>query len=736
MQRKLSTLQTGIVISGLILPTAALASINTLTGNTAQVCPVPQSPQPAAVTADKIGLLPADVQEGAVYVEADDALFRASGQSLLEGDVIIASDQTVLRADRAAYNKNTQDVSATGNVYLISAGLELQSSALNYNLETDTGRIQQANYQVDNADGRGSSTTIIRENKSSTRMQDASYTTCPIGHESWRINAGSIELDHEKEQGTARDLSFQINNTPILYLPYFTFPLTDKRQSGLLTPTVGSNEKTGFRLSLPYYFNLAPNYDLTVTTNFFSKRGVQLESEFRYLFPKHQGIVSYDLLPGDSENNDNNRYYFSLQHFSKTGADSELSLRAEGVSDIDYFNDLGTSLAASSIVNLERTLSYTKARDDWSFSALVQDYQVLDNSNTTYARLPQLKAQWRPDKDSATDWQLDGEYTFFSDNNAVDGHRADVKLSVARRFGNAFAYVTPAAALQHTSYSLDQNNNSTVHRTLPTASLDTGLFFERPLRDGRWVQTLEPRLFYTYTPFRDQSAIPVFDSSGKTLSYSQLFNSNRFTGKDRVEDANRLSSSVTTRIQDTENGREVLRASLGQIYHFDDRNVTLPGEILASGSRSELVVEAAGEINKSTRMVATAFYDTDETSMSASQLRLNYKDRKDRILNLGYSQRKGEYEATHLSFATPVAQQWKLAAGHEYDLKNDRMLETLLGVEYSSCCWKGRIAARKYLLSDNTSYDDAVFVEVELKGLGNFGSGANEFLGNRIYGYE
>ena len=243
-------------------------------------------------------------------------------------------------------------------------------------------------------------------------------------------------------------------------------------------------------------------------------------------------------------------------------------------------------------------------------------------------------------------------------------------------------------------------------------------------------------MYYTYTPFRDQSAIPIFDSSNKTLSYSQLFNSNRFTGKDRVEDANRLSTSVTTRIQDTENGREVFRASVGQMYHFEDRNVALPGESIASGSRSELVFEAAGELNAATRMTATALFDTDNKNLSASQLRINYKDRKERILNVGYSQRKDEYEATHFSFATPVTKQWKFAAGYEHDLQNNRMLESLLGAEYSSCCWKGRIAARKYLLADNTSYDDAVFVEIELKGLGNFGSGAREFLGNRIYGYE
>ncbi|MGB0845318.1 MAG: LPS-assembly protein LptD [Thiolinea sp.] len=728
MQRKFGTLEAGLVITGLFLPTVAVAA------TPKQVCPVAHNhnkqQKPRA-------LLPADVQAGAVYIEADQAMFREAGPSILQGDVLIARNKTLLRADQATYSKETQQVTAKGEVYLISAGLELQSEQLNYNLESDTGSIQQANYQVDSADGRGGSETIIREENDITRMVNASYTTCPVDNESWRIQAGSIELDHANEQGTARNLSLQINNTPLLYLPYFSFPLTDKRKSGLLTPSFGSSENSGVRVSLPYYFNLAPNYDLTVTPNFFSKRGVQLESEFRYLFPKHDGTFRYEFLYGDNERNGDNRYYFDLEHYSHTGPNSELTLRAEGVSDNNYFNDLGTSLAASSIVKLERTLSYNKIEADWSFSALVQDYQVLDNSTEAYARLPQIKAQWRPNKDEdGPDWQLDGEYTFFSDTNAVDGHRADLHLGVKQRFSNAFAYITPSASLRHTAYQLDQTTDKTISRTLPTASLDAGMFFERELRDGKWIQTLEPRLYYTFTPFKDQSAIPVFDSSGKTLSYSQLFNSNRFTGKDRIEDANRLSTSITTRIQDTENGREVFRASIGQMYHFDERQVTLPGETLETGSRSEVVFEAAGELNASTRMTATAFVDTSEKQVSASQLRINYKDRKERILNLGYSQRKGEYEATHLSFATPVTQEWKFAGGYEHDLQNDRMLEALLGMEYRSCCWKGRIAGRKYLLSDNTTYDDAIFIEVELKGLGNFGSGARNFLSNRIYGYE
>lgn len=688
----------------------------------------------------KIPHLPQGVQKEAVYIEADQALFKEKGLSVLEGMVIIAKDSTRLNADQATYEKQTQQISAEGNVYFISDGLELQTQKLNFNLATSTGEIQQADYQFSGLDGRGSSEKISREANGVARLTDATYTTCPLDNNTWSIRAKSIELDQAKDEGVARNLSLRIKDTPILYLPYFSFPLSEKRKSGFLTPTFATDDSSGVHISVPYYWNMAPNYDLTVTTNFLSQRGVKLDSEFRYLSNKQSGSFEYDFLPGDDEYADKNRYFFNLKYARALSENSELTLDAKGVSDNQYFEDLGTSLESSSVVNLERTLRYENRRGDWTFSALVQDFQVLDSTSEAYARLPQLRFDWQPQAAvGEAQWDFNGEYAFFSNNNASDGHRLSAEASVKKRFGDQFAYVTPAIKLQHASYQVDQDDDDQINRTLPTVSLDSGLFFERELKDGKLVQTLEPRLYYTYTPFNDQNSIPVFDSSDRTLSYSQLFSDNRFTGKDRIEDANRLSTSLTTRLQNRETGREVFRASAGQIYHLDDRKVSLSAEsdaTIQAGTRSELVFEAAGELNASTRMTTTAFVNTNDGSVTASQLKINYKDQKDRVLNVGYNQRKDDYEAAHISFATPVTESWKLAGGYEHDLENDRMLESVLGVEYRGCCWKGRIAGRKYLLSDNTTYDDAIFVELELKGLGNFGSSARTFLNNQIYGYE
>lgn len=717
-------------------------SVSSSVVSAAQDWSCPTTPASGNSIQQKAPRLPQGVQKEAVYIEADQALFKEKGLSVLEGMVIIAKDDTRLSADQATYEKQTQRITAEGNVYFISDGLELHTQKLNFDLATSTGEIQQADYRFSGMNGRGSSEKISREANGVARLTEATYTTCPVDNNTWSIHAKSIELDQTTEEGVARNLSLRIKDTPVLYLPYFSFPLSDKRKSGFLTPTFATNESSGVNISVPYYWNMAPNYDLTVTTNYLSQRGVKLDTDFRYLSNKQSGSFQYDFLPGDDEYAGKNRYFFDLKYARVLDQNSELTLDAKGVSDNQYFEDLGTSLESSSIVNLERTLGYKTQRGDWLFSALVQDFQVLDSTSEAYARLPQLKFDWHPETVAGeTEWDFNGEYTFFSNSSSSDGHRLNAEASVRKRFGDNFAYVTPAVKLQHASYQLDRDSDDQINRSLPTVSVDSGLFFERELDGGKLVQTLEPRLYYTYTPFTDQSNIPVFDSSDRTLSYSQLFSDNRFTGKDRVEDANRLSTSLTTRLENQKTGREVFRASVGQIYHFDARKVVLSDtdaadEPVEAGTRSELVFEAAGELNASTRMTTTAFVDTNDASVTASQFKVNYKDQKERVLNLGYNQRKNDYEAAHISFATPVTESWKVAGGYEHDLENDRMLESVLGLEYRGCCWKGRIAGRKYLQSDNTSYDDAIFVELELKGLGNFGSSANTFLSNQIYGYE
>lgn len=694
-------------------------------------CPLPES------LTNKVER-PKDLAPQAVHIEADNAVFQENGVSEMRGAVHISQADKRLLADNATYEQPAGIVTGQGNISFSSDKLTINSQALHYNLPQDVGEMNAAEYQLAKGEGRGKSTKIIQQANGVTQLQNSSYTTCPPGKADWSINASRIDLHHDIQRGTARNVTLKVRNIPLVYLPYMSFPLTKERKSGFLSPVIASNNKSGLQIGLPYYFNLAPNYDLTITPTLLGRRGLQLGSEFRYLTKKHKGSLNYVILPNDRTSDKSNRYYFNIQNDTNLGKESSLSLKAEGVSDSKYFVDLGNSLEATSVVNLERRLEYKTGGKDWSFSTLMQNFQVLDGGTAPHSRLPELDYKYFPrKKGNGVNYEIETNYTNFTDSKTTtNGSRLDLYTRASKKFAKDSLYFKPSLAVRHTDYALNNGENKNLSRTLPTASLDVGAVFERDVRKKTYVQTLEPRLFYTYTPYRDQSKIPIFDSSDRSLSYNQLFAENRFNGRDRIGDENRIAASVTTRIQSPKEGRELFRASIGQTYYFTQPKVTMPGELPTTGDRSEVVMEAAGEINPRTKVSTTAYWDSTKHDFNAGEVLVRYKDNKERILNVGYAQRKEVFESAKASFAVPVKSGWRAVGAIDHDLQNNRNLETVLGAEYANCCWKTRIAARNYLLPDNIKRDNAILLELELKGLGNFGSGTRDLLRNRINGYE
>lgn len=683
----------------------------------------------------------ADPYPGAVYLEADEGKISQTGVSSLKGNITIQRDQTFLSADEASYNRETQTVNAKNNITLETPTLQIDSESLELQLSTEKATIINTTYQLKSGDGNGSSKRITQKAKDKTLLEDATFSTCPVNQQSWHINAENIALDHQTKIGKARNVSLRVGDIPLFYTPYFDFPLNNQRKSGFLAPKIGITTQSGTSLSLPYYFNLAPNYDITVTPNILTQRGIKLDSEFRYLSNNNEGVYRLDILPSDNNYNDQERILSSIKHRAELGNNTQLTIDATNVSDNDYFDDLGDSLLSSSTVSLERTLRVSRTQSDWTFATAIQDYQILDSSTPPYSRLPELSFRYEPEKGFYnTQNRFEAELVNFHQTDAVTGLRFDINALTSKRFGDASWYVEPSLELRHTMYSLKNNtasDNDSPSRTLPTASIDTGLFFERNIPEKAMLQTLEPRLLYTYTPYKDQSDIPVFDSAATSFGTStQLFSKNRFTGKDRIGDTNQLTTALTSRLITTEDGREKFSASIGQIFYFDDRRVTLPGFTTDTSSTSELALELTSEVSKRARVISSTYWDTDSKEVSLNETRIHYKDPKERILNLVYRNLDKEFEQAQLSFSTPVNEQWALIGNYERDLKNDRDLEALAGIEYSSCCWKTRLVGRRYLTSDNSTYDNATFIEFELKGLGNIGTGAKNILKEQIYGYE
>ena len=708
-----------------------------ITAETWGVCPARTTPDTTVKPNDLITQHP---YPDAVYLEADKGIIRKQGISELQGNIIIQQNQTRFNANSAQFDRSSNEVDARGNVHLTTPTLKLKSDRVQYNLKKQTGSINQAQYQLSGDGAHGDSQKIKLNSKDNLTLYGANFTTCPAPVNSWHLSSSKIDLDNKTQIGTARNVKLNIGKVPVFYYPWFRFPLNNQRLSGFLTPNIRLQTNAG--ISIPYYFNLAPNYDATLTLSRFADHGFQFKGEFRYLTEIHQGTLNYEITPKDESFDNKKRDYFNIRHHTQLNDKTVINLNAEGVSDKDYFDDQSISLETSSIPSLERRLEIVHYNEPWEFIAAVEDYQVLDTNDAPYSKLPELKLRYQPERiPDKLNILINAESTYFDRDKSTTGSRFDVGFRADKKWGNDAWYFKPSFALNHSTYSLNRLSNDTgdssLSRTLPTLTLDSGLFFDRDIRTGKYTQTLEPRLFYTYTPFKDQSGFPVFDTARTDFATSnQLFAENRFTGKDRIADTNQLTFAVTTRIQDRHYGKELFKASIGQIFNFSDRRVTLPGGIVQTRSNSELVLELAGRLSDNFRVNATTLYNPEKNRPSRTELRLNYHDEKRRIANLSFRELDGELRQLSGSAAVAINKQWSLVGSFDQDLKKDRNLETLAGVEYQDCCWKTRLVVKRYLTADNETYDTPIFLEFELKGLGSLGSSARHQLQEKIYGYD
>ena len=713
------------IFLGSIAPAASYADINP------PVCVPPQT-KPAGKTITNTP------HPDAVYLEADNGVISRQGVSELDGSVIIQRNQQLLNADKASYDRRTDQVQASGNVTLNSGETDFTSDKIDYNLAKQQGTIENAKYQMRGSHTNGQSKTITQKNADELELKGATYTTCPAPDPSWHLASGSIKLNNKTQTGRAENVTLRVGNVPLFYFPWLSFPLNDQRKSGFLSPKVGVSDESGYELTVPYYFNIAPNYDATLSVTTLSERGWKLDGEFRFITEKSKGSINYQVLPSDDKYDDEWRDYFKIGYEHKLGPRSKLTFKAEGVSDDDYFNDLSDSLVSSTTSALEREIRYSIDGTNWDFSLSALDYQVLDASYQPYAKLPEAKFSYQsPHKYNQLDLSLNAEATYFEGSVDPTGLRIDVGLKATKRFGNDAWYIKPTAEYRLTQYNLQDNpDGNTISRALPTFSLDGGLFFERLLKNG-FKQTLEPRLFYTYTPYTDQSDIPIFDTATTDFSTTtQLFETNRFTGKDRIGDTNQLTLALTTRLQNPKTGQELVEASVGQILYFEDREVTLPNESPLTGSNSAVAFELGGRLNDKIRLSTTWLWDPDIDDWSSKEARINYQDDKQRILNFSYQHLDGEVSEVDSSFSIPLNQKWSMVGRADYDMFNNRSLELLAGFEYKDCCWGTRVVARRYLTSDNITYDDALYFELELKGLGSIGNSARSILQEKTYGYE
>lgn len=691
-----------------------------------------------------------ELAPGYLSLEADEGALIKHGTSTLTGDVQMIRDDEAARADRAIYNDDMQTLDLHDHVRLWRDQLYWQGQHGFVDWANKIGTLNTGTYRLLELRGRGEANLIETDlDRKISKLKEATYTTCPGDKPVWKLSAKKITLDHNEEWGNANDVVLRVHDTPVMYLPYASFPLSKKRKSGFLTPSFGHSGASGTDLKIPYYWNIAPNADATFTPRILAKRGALLGGEFRYLSPTSLSNVKGDFLPYDNDRNGDERHLINVKHdqrlFDGRGA---LNIDFNDVSDRKYFEDFGNSLSVSSTSFLQRRALLSYGGGWWSVSGLLNGYQTVDPtlpaSSRPYSELPQITLSAGRGSNRNLTYGVITQATYFQRTDSITGGRVNFEPYVSYPIRNAGGFVIPRLALDQTEYALSGNIDNHISRTVPVFSLDNGLYFERDVTLGQkaFLHTLEPRLFYLYRPKVNQEDIPIFDSGLYDISFSQLFYTNRFSGYDRLGDSNSVTAALTSRLISERDGSEWLRGSVGQVYHLTDRVVTLPGGAKQTDPTSEIVAEIAGRLSDHWTAGGTVQWDPNNDKIDKSAIRLRYRGESNRILNLDYRFTNAktnalprDIEQTDVSLRWPLGRQWSVVSRWNYSIPDRQTLEVVGGLEYESCCWGVRTVARHFLRTSTGVFDTAVFFEIELKGLAGTGGQALSLLRKDIPGY-
>lgn len=684
-----------------------------------------------------------DVEDLPVRIDADTA--EANRQALiLTGKAVLERGDQRLTADRLYLDRDTNIATATGEVRLDAPDLTAFGSKAVLEIDADRGDVDDVDYYFHPRHGQGASKHLEIRGGEWARLRDVSYSTCDPGNEFWKLEAGDLELDKESGQGIAKNAVLRLGNVPVFYLPYMKFPIDDRRQTGFLVPRIGDSSLNGFDLTVPWYWNIAPHRDATLFPRYMSDRGLMLGGEFRYLNPNNQGELFGSYLPNDDKFGED-RWAISYRHTHSLAPRWSARINYSKVSDTSYLKEFSDNLYSFSATHLDQSADLAYDADRWTAGLRVQEYQTVDESirpaNRPYKRLPEFRfaGEWPGEFDRPT-YRFDGQVSNFKHQANVEGLRADILPGVSFPLRRPWGYFVPKISLSHTAYNLDGNpdGSDNLTRTAPIVSVDTGLVFERDLnwQSGTFLQTLEPRLFYVYIPNRDQDDIPLFDTANLSVNYNALFRENRFVGRDRLGDANQVTTAISSRILDQ--GFERFRFSVGQIQYFRDREVTLnPRDAPGTRKRSDLVSEARFFLRNGFSMTGTLQWDTKESTSRLSRLDLRYNAGPGRVLVATHRYERDVLQQVDLRGIWPVSPQWRVMGRMWYSVDADRLLEGIAGVEYRDCCWALRLAARRFRNgSGQAKADTSVYAEIELLGLAGIGTGLSNVLSDAIPGYD
>ncbi|UIP32199.1 LPS-assembly protein LptD [Stutzerimonas kunmingensis] len=769
------------------------------------------------------------MSEAPTYVSAKATRYEQEQEvATLAGDVLLRQGSIQVEADEASLHQLENRGELTGNVRFRDRDALLVGDRAEIFLDSGEAKVENAEYVVHSGKVRGSAQYAKREETAIIRLKDGTYTSCEPGENSWHLQGNNVTLNPATGFGSATNVTLRVKDVPVFYTPYIHFPIDDRRQSGFLAPSIGSSSDTGLSLQTPYYFNLAPNFDATLYPHLMTDRGLLMEGEFRYLTRSSEGQFGAAYLDDSNDDRElqseyeDQRWMYSWQN--RTGLDSRWLAEVDytDLSDPYYFQDLDTNLDIDQPDHLDQRGTLTYRGNTYTARLNMHAYERATVADITpYERLPQLTLDGRlPFQPGGLNFAYKTEFVSFQrslrDGNFInedgnpeqwyddrlrgltraEGERIHLEPGVSLPLNWSWGFITPSLKYAYTQYDLDldargrnpaldgvTNFKRSPDRSVPILSVDSGLYFDR---DTQWFgkdyrQTLEPRLFYLYVPEEDQDNIPVFDTGESSFSYSSLWRENRFSGNDRIGDANQVSLGVSSRWVEP-NGFERQRFSIGQSYYFRDREVQLPGMTVAdrADARADVspyALEYMYRYNRDWRFTSTFNWDPDASSTRSGSAMWHYQpeDNPNKIINLGYRYRndairfdqatgewtyggdygtpgtpeyiKDYYKINQHDFSViwPIVPQWSVIARWQHDYSRSRTLEAFGGFEYDSCCWKLRLINRYWIDYDETSLnpdrndepDNGIFLQIVLKGLGGVVGNATEtFLDEGIQGYR
>jgi LPS-assembly protein len=781
----------------------------------ADLCPAPPKYQPS---------VDSDIADDdhRIHIDSDDAVLDAAGNAVLNGRVRVRQDARSVTSDSVTYDDKTGRVTVKGGVDFSDPKLRVHSVTGSYDID-GAANFDRANFQLMDRNGHGFAKDIDVLPDGKVNFAQVRYTSCPMGNEDWLLQASSISLDTKVQEGVARHVTMRFKDVPIFYTPYISFPLGDERKSGLLFPSFGHSGSNGFELEVPYYFNLAPNYDLTLTPGMLSARGLQIAEQFRYLTAGSHGHIDATFLPNDSQVH-SDRSYFRFTDITdfKTGMRFDTDIAS--VSDSRYFEDFAVGSDQTSVTFLERRADVLYYDDTWRVRGELQNFQTIDTTLPTtcangaalppglcdqrpYSRVPRIQANalW-PIAGSDFELVLDSEAVNFLREVGPTGVRLNVAPELHWSSRGPGYFFEPAVGYDFTQYDLKNaaaigvGASSTPTRTLPYARVDAGLVFARDAGSrGQRTQTLEPRVVYSYVPYRNQDELPLFDTGLPDLNLTELFRTNRYVGEDRIGDANQVALALTTRLFDTTSGTQYLSATIGQIRYFSIPRVglpevaalqssgqtlvtipgvnplALPGQALVN-SRGQTLMSIPGqyvaglplqtlgtngplqppELFRASDLVAdvsvTAYkhfsfefdylWNPYTSQIDKSEVSLQYRPDPARVVNIGYRFQQNVLTQGVIlkqwdgSFAWPIAAHWNTVGRWVYSVQDRKTIEQVAGFEYKSCCYRIQMVQRRYISNRNGGLDTSFALQLELTGLSSVGKRADSFLEQSIRGYS